>query len=95
MAFKMKGFPMIGTKTHAKSNHKEADDPYVGERRMIGGQDMVYLKGDAYGDGTWVISGDATKDAEIKAAKARIKANKEAGVYEPGYDGSVEPEYEK
>ena len=97
MAFKMKGFPMMGAKTHAKSKHdKEGEKPpYIGQRKMMGGEEYVWLKGDIYGDGTWVISNDATKDAEYKAMMNRIKANREAGVYDPDYDGSVEPEYER
>ena len=95
MAFKMKGFPMMGAKTHAKSNHdKETEEPpYIGERKEIGGEEYVWLKGDIYGDGTWVISNEETKEAEHKAMMDRIKANREAGVYEPGYDGSVKPNY--
>tara|TARA_R100001079_G_scaffold102867_1_gene68468 strand:+ start:14 stop:298 length:285 start_codon:yes stop_codon:yes gene_type:complete len=94
MAFKMKGFPMMGAKTHAKSKHdKEA--PYIGQKKMMGGEEYVWLKGDIYGDGTWVISNEETKDAEYEAMMKRIEANKKAGVYDPDYDGSVEPKYER
>ena len=86
-AYKYKKSPM------KKNDGKKP--PYIGERKEIGGQDMVWLKGDIYGDGTWVVSNEATKEAEHKAMMNRIKANREAGVYDPDYDGSLEPEYER
>tara|TARA_R100000234_G_C4970381_1_gene165933 strand:+ start:431 stop:1039 length:609 start_codon:yes stop_codon:yes gene_type:complete len=82
-----------------KSPMKKDDDgkkpPYIGERKIMGGEEYVWLKGDIYGDGTWVVPNEATKEAEHKAMMNRIKANREAGVYDPDYDGSVEPEYER